>query len=110
MEKAITKISALMDELHERTDINHKEGGAYLVLAADPVKDDDDTEGDARFISALKGNGMEILCMLTFAFVKDPQLADIAKHALFMAATMPKPDTDKSKKDTDKKEEAREGV
>lgn len=102
MKKAITKISALMDELHERTDINHKEGGAYLVLAADPVKDDDDTEGDARFISALKGQGMEILCMLTFAFVKDPQLADMAKHALFMAATMPKPDTDK-------KEEAREG-
>lgn len=109
MKKAITKIEALLDELHERTDINPKEGGAYLVLAADPVKDDDDKEGDARFVSALKGNGMEILCMLTFAFTKDPHLADIAKHALFMAAMMPKSDTDKSEEDTDKKEEAREG-
>lgn len=90
-------------------------GGGYIVIGAGPVIKDD-KEG-APFLATVNGKRLELISALAYAFHKDPDLADIAKHALLFGGLVSKyippktaqnddkeQDTDTAEPDTDPKE------
>ena len=83
MKEAIEKLSELLDELGKTAD--GKLGGGYIVLGAGPVDEKDGTP----FLTVLNGKKIELMTMMAYAFHRDPDLADIAKHALMYGALMP---------------------
>jgi len=84
MKEAIKKIKDLADALHESADT--KKGGGYLIIAAEPVEDDNPGAG---FVSSINGQGMELLAMISFACKQNPSLLRLLKHAILTTEILP---------------------
>ena len=62
-------------------------GGGYIVIGAGPVIKDD-KEG-TTFLATLNGKRLELVSVMAYAFQRDPDLAEIARHALMFGNLLP---------------------
>lgn len=62
-------------------------GGGYIVIGAGPVEESSE-EGTA-FLTVLNGERLELVSAMAYAFHRDHDLADIAKHALMLGSLVP---------------------
>lgn len=84
MKEAIKKIKDLADALHESADT--KKGGGYLIIAAEPVEDDNPK---ADFVSSMNGRGIELVAMISFACKQNPSLLKLLRHAILTTNFLP---------------------
>lgn len=85
MKEAIEKLSQFVKELNKTADPTL--GGGYIVIGAGPVIKDD-KEG-TTFLATLNGKRLELVSVMAYAFQRDPDLAEIARHALMFGSLVP---------------------
>ena len=82
--KTIKKIEEFVAEIKEAADMT--EGGGYIILAADAIKEEG--EGDTASIAAIKGKGIDLLTLAVALLEREPVLRKIFTEALGICAIM----------------------
>lgn len=85
MKEAIEKLSQFVEELDKTADPTL--GGGYIVIGAGPVEEN--SEEGTTFLTVMNGKRIELMTTMAYAFHRDPDLADIAKHALMFGSLVP---------------------
>ena len=85
MKEAIEKLGQFVEELDKTAD--GQSGGGYIVIGAGPVEEGSE-EGTA-FLTVLNGKRLELVSAMAYAFHRDPDLAEIARHALMFGNLLP---------------------
>lgn len=83
--KTIKKIEEFVAELKEAADMT--EGGGYIILAADAIKEEDEGD-DTASVAAIKGKGIDLLTLAVASLERDPVLRKIFAEALCLCAMM----------------------